>query len=139
MQKPGELEQAARDLAARFTDTWNRQDGAGYGSAYWPDAELVDPTGAIWDGREAIAHMHVELWQGPARNSRVEARVRRVRELAPDVGVVDLDVTVEGFAPPGAVPGATIETHLKHVVEKRGDEWKIIASQNTFVVPPPHP
>jgi uncharacterized protein (TIGR02246 family) len=137
MQDPGEIEQAARDLAARFTDTWNRRDGAGYGLAYWPDAELVDPTGAIWDGREAIAWMHVELWRGPAHDSRVEARVRRVRELAPNVGVIDLDVTVEGFAPPGAVPGDTIETHLKHVVEKRGDKWKIIASQNTFVVPPP--
>lgn len=134
-----EVEKAARDLASSFTDTWNRQDGSGYGSAYWPEAELVDPTGAIWDGREAITQMHVELWQGPARNSRVDARVRRVRPLAPNVGVIDLDVSVEGFAAPGASPAAKIEAHLKHVVEKRDGEWKIIASQNTFVAAPPSP
>ena len=133
MQDFLELQEAARDLASRFTDTWNRQDGSGYGSAYWPEAELVDPTGAIWDGQEAIAQMHVDLWKGPARNSRVDARVRRVRPLAPNVGVVDLDVEVAGFAPPGASPAGNIEARLKHVVEKRGGEWKIIASQNTFV------
>ena len=137
MQDFLELQEAARDLASRFTDTWNRQDGSEYGSAYWPEAELVDPTGAIWDGREAITQMHVELWQGPAHSSRVDARVRRVRPLAPNVRVIDLDVAVEGFAPPGASPAGKIEAHLKHVVEKRDGEWKIIASQNTFVAPQP--
>ena len=55
--------------------------------------------------------------------------------------VVDLAVAVSGFspAPPGAAPGpdGKVQTRLKHVVEKRGPEWKIIASQNTFVSGPP--
>lgn len=56
-----EMNEAADSLARTFADTWNRQDGPGYGAAYWPDAELVDPTGAIWDGQTAIAQMHVSL------------------------------------------------------------------------------
>ena len=64
-----EMNEAADALARAFADSWNRQDGVGYGAAYWPDAELVDPTATIWDGQTAIAQMHVDLWQGPARGT----------------------------------------------------------------------
>ena len=124
----------AESLARTFMDTWN-QDGPAYGSAYWEDAELVDPTGQIWDGRDAIASMHIELWRGPASGSRVESCVRRVRPLNSRVMVVDLNVVVAGFAPPGAARNASgqIQARPKHVVEQRGGEWKIVASQNTLV------
>src|SRR5215216_5844369 len=88
----GEMRSAAEQLARTFTDTWNNKNGAGYGEAYWPDAELVDPTGQVWDGRDAIAAMHVHLWSGPARNTQVSARVRRVRPIGTEAMVVDLDV-----------------------------------------------
>ena len=136
-----EMRTAAEHLARTFTDTWNAQSGAAYGEAYWPDAELVDPTGQVWDGREAIAAMHVRLWNGPARNTRVSATVRRVRPIGTEAMVVDLDVDVAGFspAPPGAAVHADgkVKAHLKHVVEKRAGGWKIAASQNTFVAASP--
>lgn len=132
-----EMRSAAEQLARTFTDTWNGQNGEAYGEAYWPDAELVDPTGQVWDGRDAIAAMHVHLWNGPARNTQVLATVRRVRPIGSEAMVVDLDVDVAGFspAPPGAAVHAdgTVKAHLKHVVERRAGEWKIAASQNTFV------
>lgn len=137
-----EVRAVAEALARTFAETWNRQDGPAYGAPYWPDAELVDPTGAIWDGRAAIEQMHVDLWHGPARGTQVETRVRRVRALAPSLAVVDLAISVTGFSPPppGAAVGADgkVETRLKHVVEKRGAAWKIVASQNTFVASPPN-
>ena len=134
-----EMVAAAENLAQTFMDTWNRQDGEAYGTAYWNDAELVDPTGKIWDGRDAIANMHVELWRGPASGSRVESRVRRVRPLNSKVMVVDLDVVVSGFSLPSAAINANgqIKARLKHVVEQRGGKWKIVASQNTLVAGPP--
>lgn len=136
-----EMGNAAERLARMFSDSWNAQDGKLYGEAYWPDAELVDPTGQVWDGRQAIADMHVDLWNGPARNTRVSAIVRRIRPIGMQAMVMDLDVEVAGFspAPPGAVIQAdgTVRTLLKHVVEKRGDDWKIAASQNTFVAAKP--
>jgi uncharacterized protein (TIGR02246 family) len=128
---------AAEHLAQMFNRTWNGRDGVGYGDAYWSDAELVDPTGQIWDGRDAIVAMHVALWNGPARSTVVDARVRRVSPLNREVIVVDLEVDVKGFAP--APPGAavkengSVQARLKHVVQKRGDEWRIVSSQNTFV------
>jgi uncharacterized protein (TIGR02246 family) len=132
-----EMRTAAEQLAHTFTDTWNDQDGAGYGEAYWPDAELVDPTGQVWDGRDAIVAMHVQLWNGPARTTQVSAKVRRIRPIGTNAMVVDLEVDVAGFSP--APPGAAVhgdgkvKARLKHVVEKRAGDWKIAASQNTFV------
>jgi len=136
-----EMRTAAEELARTFADTWNSRDGVAYGEAYWPDAELVDPTGQVWDGRESIAEMHVQLWNGPARNTKVYATVRRVRPIGTDAMVVDLDVDVDGFSPrpPGAAVHADgrVKAHLKHVVEKRAGDWKIAASQNTFVAAMP--
>ena len=132
-----EMRTAAELLARTFTNSWNGQDGVAYGEAYWPDAELVDPTGQVWDGRDAIAGMHVHLWNGPARDTQVSAKVRRVRPIGAEAMVVDLDVDVAGFSPPP--PGAAVhadgkvKAHLKHIVEKRAGDWKIAASQNTFV------
>lgn len=136
-----EMRTAAEELARTFADSWNSQDGTAYGEAYWPDAELVDPTGQVWDGREAIVEMHVHLWNGPARNTQVSASVRRIRPIGTDAMVVDLDVDAAGFspAPPGAAVHAdgTAKAHLKHIVEKRAGDWKIAASQNTFVAAMP--
>lgn len=136
-----EMTTAAEQLARIFTDSWNDHNGGAYGEAYWPDAELVDPTGQVWEGRDAIAAMHVHLWHGPGRDTQVVARVRRVRPIGTEAMVVDLDVDVAGFSPPP--PGAAVhangkvKANLKHVVEKRAGDWKIAASQNTFVAPMP--
>lgn len=62
------------------------------------------------------------------------AVVRRVLALSPTLFVVDIDTSATGFfpRPPGA-PNGVVETRLKHVVERRHGQWKIIRSQNTFV------
>jgi uncharacterized protein (TIGR02246 family) len=130
-----EISSAADELARTFERTWNDRDGIGYGTAYWSDAELVDPMGQIWDGREAIVQMHLDLWAGPFSKTAVRARVRRVRKIAPTAGVIDLEISGTGFPlRPDQPSSESIIARLKHVVEKRDGQWKIAASQNTFVV-----
>src|SRR5439155_13964684 len=51
--------QVADAMVNRFVESWNRADGASYGENYWPEAELVDPTGAIVTGRSAIVKRKV--------------------------------------------------------------------------------
>ena len=129
---------AAESMMKRFVDAWNRADGESYGQNYWPDAELVDPTGAIWDGRAAIEQMHVDLWMGPFKGTHINGKLRRIRSVEPNCLIVDLDLTLDGAkgVPPGAVVDAqgSIHTHLKHVLEKRSEVWRIVAAQNTFVL-----
>src|SRR3981081_2391277 len=88
---------AAADATVRsFVDSWNRADGAAYGENYWPDAELVNPSGEIVDGRTAIAQEHVDLWAGIFKGSRMAAKVRRVRRLDPNHIIVDFNTELSG-------------------------------------------
>jgi uncharacterized protein (TIGR02246 family) len=129
---------AAADATVRsFVDSWNRADGAAYGENYWPDAELVNPSGEIVDGRAAIAQEHVDLWAGIFKGSRMAAKVRRVRRLDPNHIIVDFDTELSSVRelPPGSQNQGNnvLRTHLKHILEKRNGHWKVLSAQNTFI------
>ncbi|HEX5438388.1 MAG TPA: nuclear transport factor 2 family protein [Gemmatimonadaceae bacterium] len=134
-----EARRAADAMVKLFVDSWNRADGAAYGENYWPDAELVDPSGVITNGRAAIVQEHVNLWAGIFKGSHQEAKVRRIRMLGPDHLVVDFDAHLSHIrqAPTGSPSDSAraLHSHLKHVLVRRGGVWKIIAAQNTFFTP----
>lgn len=124
-------------MVNRFVDAWNRADGAAYGENYWPEAELVDPSGAISTGRAKIVQEHVQLWAGIFKGSHITGRVRRIQVLCPNFMVVDFDAQVSGLRrpPPGSPPNAKVlKNHLKHILEKRNGVWKVLSAQNTFIV-----
>ena len=134
-------QQIAESALKTFVDSWNKSaagDTTGhqlYGSQYWPDAELVDPSGNIWSDQQSIVKMHVDLWNTAFKGSEVSGTVRRTRVLSPSLLIADfnLDLKVQGPLPP-TIPSANgvVKAHLKHVLEKRGQDWKVIAAQNTF-------
>lgn len=136
-----EVMNAASDALARFVDSWNHaaagdmQAPALYGDLYWPDAELVDPSGRIWNGQREIQQMHVDLWHTAFKGSNVKGTVRKTRRLSPTLMIADFDLDLALFtaAPSGsAQANGIIKAHLKHVMEKRGGTWKVVAAQNTF-------
>ena len=136
-----EVVNAASDALARFVDSWNRaaagdvQAPALYGDLYWPDAELVDPSGMIWKGQSAIQQMHVDLWQTAFKGSNLKGSVRKTRRLSPTLMIADfnLDLALPKAAPSGSgQANGLVKAHLKHVMEKRGGTWKVVAAQNTF-------
>lgn len=136
-----EPQQIAADALKVFVESWNRAAGGdaqgpqSYGTLYWPDAELVDPTGNIWRGSPAIVQTHVDLWNTAFKGSALKGTVRSTRRLSPTLMIADFDLylTVAGDLPP-TIPATNrlVKAHLKHVMEKRGSEWKVIAAQNTF-------
>jgi uncharacterized protein (TIGR02246 family) len=126
---------AAQQTVQRFMDSWNHSGGATYGENYGPDAELVDPTGTIVPGSIAIAKEHVDLLAGIFKGSHVEVKVRKIRRLDANHIIVDFDTELSHIQhpPPGAPAGAVLKSHLKHILEKRKGEWKVVAAQNTFI------
>jgi uncharacterized protein (TIGR02246 family) len=136
---PKEALTAAQAMVDRFVSSWNRADGAAYGENYWPDAELVDPSGAISSGKSAIVQEHVDLWAGPFKGSHVGGKVRRIRMLGSRFMMVDFDAELSGTRnlPAGTPSDASgvLRSHLKHILEKRHGIWKVVAAQNTFVAP----
>jgi uncharacterized protein (TIGR02246 family) len=137
---PTEAGVAAQAMVARFVDSWNQADGAAYGENYWPDAELVDPSGVISHGQAAIVREHVELWAGLFKGSQIAGQVRRVRMLGPAFLMVDFDTELSGIRelPPGSPADAAgvLHNHLKHIMELRQGAWKVLAAQNTFDAQP---
>jgi uncharacterized protein (TIGR02246 family) len=134
---PKEASLAAQAMVDRFVESWNQADGAAYGENYWPDAELVDPSGAINKGQAAIVQEHVDLWAGIFKGSHISGKVRRIRMLGPTFMMVDFDAEVSGVRhlPPGTPsdPSGVLRNHLKHILERRHGVWKVVAAQNTFV------
>jgi uncharacterized protein (TIGR02246 family) len=136
-----EARAAAAAMVNRFADSWNHADGQAYGENYWPEAELVDPTGAVVDGRAAIVQQHVDLWNGIFKGSHATGRVRKIRMLGSNYMMVDFDVEVSNvsqlpFGSP-AYANRVLRIHLKHILEKRNGRWKVLAAQNTFIAPKP--
>src|SRR5215213_5090221 len=78
-----------------FVDSWNKaaaenaEGSQSYGTLYWRDAELVDPSGNIWNSGPAILQMHVDLWKTAFKGSVVSGRVRNTRRLSPTLMIVD--------------------------------------------------
>lgn len=137
---PKEAAVAAQAMVDRFVSSWNRADGAAYGENYWPDAELVDPSGGISRGQVAIVQEHVDLWAGIFKGSHIAGEIRRIRMLAPTVMMVDFDAELSGMRQPpaGGPAGASgvLRCYLKHILDRRHGVWKVLAAQNTCVAQP---
>jgi uncharacterized protein (TIGR02246 family) len=143
-----EVDKVASTALSAFIASWNRAavgDSLGYSqyrALYWPDADLVDPSGNVWNDQNGIVQMHVDLWNAPFKGSVVDGKVRKARRLSPTVLVADFDLTLKlAGPPPPSGPGASgpVKAHLKMVMSKRGTEWRTISSQNTFFTDAPPP
>jgi uncharacterized protein (TIGR02246 family) len=130
------------DLLARWTASWNAMDGQAYGSHYAEDADFVNPLGGVVTGSAAIGATHVFLFStnGPFRGSRSSYQVRRMVALTGNLAIVDLNVSLSGYAflPPGlsASPDGVVRTRGRLIVGTVHGEWKILAQQYTSLNAP---
>jgi uncharacterized protein (TIGR02246 family) len=133
------LNQGIASLINAWDEAWNAGDARAYASNYTVNGELVNPLGGILDGREAIRAQHEFLFNGPFAGSTSTSEVRRTVYLGEDARMVDLDVTLTGFAgvPPGLpqVEPGVVRTRIKLIVVRRDGGWKILAEQVTAQVP----
>ena len=76
------------------------------------------------------------------RGQRLRGRPRRVRQLGPAAALAETDYELRDYdrLPPGIRPtdaDGTLRTRLKYVWALDHDEWKVVAAQNTAILPPP--
>jgi uncharacterized protein (TIGR02246 family) len=128
-------------LKEAWDAAWAAKDAAAYARNYTVNGELVNPLGGILAGREEIRTQHEFLFNGPFAGSTSTSEVRRTVFLDEDVRMLDLNVTLTGFAglPPGlheTEPGV-VRSRMKLIVVERASGWKILAQQITAVAPSP--
>jgi uncharacterized protein (TIGR02246 family) len=126
-------------LVAANSAAWAAKNAAAFAATYAVDAEFISPVGGILSGRAAIQAQHVFLFGGPFAATTSVNAVRRVAFLTGTIAIVDIDVTLTGFAglPPGlrATEPGVVRSRARWVVEKRGGDWLIVAGQMTPLPP----
>lgn len=139
---PPAMQREIEALLATWENTWASMDASAYAANYALDADFVNPLGGILSGRQAIAAAHAFLFGGPFAGSVQTGQIRRLVALTGTLAIVDLDVTLTGYAgplPPGlaeTAPGV-VATRARMVVGKTGSRWEILAQQLTRIAPGP--
>lgn len=132
---------AIRAVVAELDSAWAHADAERWAAPYVEDAEFINVLGMLLPSRDALKARHHEIFTGVFRGSRYQGALRRVRFLGPDAAVADVDIAVTGFSalPPGARPTdpGVLRTRMRHVLERIEGRWRIVASQNTAILPRP--
>jgi uncharacterized protein (TIGR02246 family) len=123
------------DIVNAAMAAWAAKDATAYAALFAADAQLINPVGAVFIGRDALRNIHIFLFNGPFAGSTLTFVVRDIRFLTGTVAIVYLDLSITGYAfpPPGTSASAdgVIRARVTWVVEKRGGEWQIVSMQNT--------
>jgi uncharacterized protein (TIGR02246 family) len=132
-------ERLLRESVARLEQAWNMSNAELWAAEYWPDGELINILGAVLPNAAEVRARTAQILAGPFHGSRFASTVRSIRFVGTDAAVVDIDIRVTHFRalPPGTVPTepGVLLTRMKHVFERRSGRWRIVASQNTAVLP----
>ncbi|HKQ99994.1 MAG TPA: SgcJ/EcaC family oxidoreductase [Pyrinomonadaceae bacterium] len=131
--KPGEVDDAAiRASVKNMVDGWNTKSGELFAKPFAADADYVVINGMHLQGHDVIAQSHQRIFDTIYKDSTLSLSVKQIRYLRPDVAVVH--VTGNNKTRRGA---ETMESNaiITLVMTKEQDAWKIVAFQNTQVVP----
>jgi len=130
---------------AQQADAWNRHDARAWVAPFADDAEFVNVLGMLLQGKPEIEKRHDEIFRGIFARSRVVVTTRKVRLLGSAAALAETDYELRDYdrLPPGiraTEPDGTLRTRLKYVWALTSDGWRILAAQNTAILPlPPGP
>jgi uncharacterized protein (TIGR02246 family) len=143
-----EAELAIRQIIARQAEDWNRHDAKAWVAPFSDDAEFINILGMSLEGRDDIERRHAEIFATIFARSRIVVTTRKVRFLGATAALAETEYELRDYdrLPPGIEPSdpdGTLRTHLKYVCELEPAGWRIVAAQNTAILPrrspPPNP
>jgi uncharacterized protein (TIGR02246 family) len=137
-------EPAISRLLAEQSDAWNRHDAKAWVASFSEDAEFINILGMLLVGRSEIERRHAEIFKTIFARSRVVVSVRKVRPVGPNAAVAETEYELRDYdrLPPSIQPtdpDGTLRTRLKYVFELTPAGWRIVAAQNTAILPPRAP
>lgn len=131
-----------RRLLEQQVAGWNAGDAEAWCERFTPDAGFVNILGMHFEGRDANARRHAELFAGIFKGSHLEIGDLRIRMLDDTAAIADAVLDLSGFRklPPGIRPSIgkdLLRTRMHYVLVRAADGWCIVFSQNTAVMPTP--
>ena len=124
-------------VAGRFADAWNDHDMHALGDLFADDADFIDVSGNWFKGRAAFEQVLAERHRSVFAGSRFTRKDTAVRQVSPGLAVVHAVIELAGATGPGGQLLAPALGVMSYVMEREGpDRWRILAFQNTAVMPP---
>lgn len=128
-----------RAIVAEQAAAWNAGDGAGYGARLSPEVSFTNLFGMVMYGAPAFVSRHQEILSTFYKGTTKRHVIRKIRFVAPDVAIVDIDNEVHGVKtmPAGVTvpPDGVIRTQLMEVFVRRNGQWWIEAYHNVDTKP----
>lgn len=131
------VEASVLAVARQFAVCWNAHDMSALGALFAQDADFVNVVGMRWKGRAAIQTAHQESHSNMFRSSRLAIGNTDIRLMSPSVAVSRSEWTLVGHTTPDGQALPERRGYLTHVLEKQGDGWLIVVSQNTDIIESP--
>jgi uncharacterized protein (TIGR02246 family) len=129
---------AIEALGKRWQETWNRHDMDALSMLLAEDVDFVTvggPKGRL-TGRTQLREDHAAKHKTRFKDSVWTTKEMHIRFLRPDLAIARVLWSTTGDRVPHIKHGERREGIFMWVIEKRGGEWLVIASQNTESMPP---
>ncbi|HLT29414.1 MAG TPA: SgcJ/EcaC family oxidoreductase [Myxococcaceae bacterium] len=108
--------------AQAYGDAWNQKDSQKISRLFTSNAAVLSPSGETAVGRQEIEKAYSkELEKEQLKDAQMQTRVETVRQLKPDLALIDTVHTVTG---PNLPQGQALEVHAVSVAQKQGNEWR---------------
>jgi uncharacterized protein (TIGR02246 family) len=139
-QTSSQDQDAIRQIVSGMDRAWTQGDARTLAQYYTSEAEVIDVMGGIHEGRDAIERQNAVLLGDSFSGSGLTQQVRKINSLRPDVAVVDTDAQLYSYKSlpkQFSASGNVITVRARHVMIYANGKWHIVASQFTYVMPPP--
>jgi uncharacterized protein (TIGR02246 family) len=128
-------ERAIRDVETRWETAWNSNDVAALSRDFATDVDAINLAGEWFKGRAPFAQSLQELHSDKAKGSVWQTEETSIKFLTPEIAIVHVLINSHGEHNPDGSLRPARHAILTRVEMKRGDQWRIVASQATNIVP----
>ncbi|AJT63129.1 SgcJ/EcaC family oxidoreductase [Streptomyces chattanoogensis] len=118
-----------RSAFVALETAWARSDADAFGRVFSVDADFTSVRADHYRGSAQIAAAHRRLFATVYAGTRLTATVLRVTHLRPDLAVARVENKVHARE-----SGATLVLHAQAVLERRPENWLIVAFINMLPV-----
>lgn len=128
-------ETLVKKVSVDFVQAWNEHRAERLGALFEADADFVNYVGMWWKSRGDVVQGHEHVFKGFLRQSLLKELSTTVRWLTSDIAVSRLHWELSGQLSPSGEPVPTRTGRLMLVIRMGSQGWRVVAAQNTDVVP----
>lgn len=119
------------DLTESLTRAWNAHDAAALCAFYAADADFVDESGGITQGREAIFARHQAGFRTVFARSSLAVNAIKVRFVTPGTALMHAVWSIRGVERKDCMP--VCSGMLLFIFARRSGKWEVILSQSVAI------